>query len=230
MNRRSALKTIGLTLFAPIVRLRQTVDRENLLRAFCADTGYARYDLESPFNFGSLTYAADYCSAVRAELSGLIEDGSRQIPDMEKVWGQYWHPGRFVPFELPAVDSPLLVAPAKNDWGGVCPLCDDRRLSFGDSYPASIDETPKDYDPDDNTYRDPSCPLCRGNAFYGPSQLIVEGVRMSYSRLKPIAALPNVRVARNLRAPDKSAFCEIAGPLVFKADGFEGLAMGISDI
>lgn len=223
MNRRSALKTIGLTLLAPIVRLRQTVDRENLLRAFCDDWEGGRYNLQYPFSVGSLTYGSDLRHLVRAELSSVVEDGTRKIPDVEWAWNQYWHPSRFVPFELPPADSPRLVTP-RDDWGAICPLCDDRRISFGDRHPASLDEVPPDYDPDDNTYRDPSCPLCRGRTFYGPSQLIVEGVRMSYSRLKPIAALPNVRVAGNMVRQEGQP-----GPLVFVADGFEGMAMGIRD-
>jgi hypothetical protein len=227
MNRRSALQIIGASLFAPIVRLRPTVDREKLLRAFCDDWGISRYDLDQPFNVGSLTYASDSRSAVRAELCSAVEDGTRRIPDMDCVWQRLWHPSEFVPFELPPVDSPLLVKPLPvgNFMGmGTCPLCDDRRISFGEHYPSSLDEerTLPGYDPDDNTYRDPSCPLCRGMDFTGPSELIVQGVRMNYSRLKPIAALPNVRVAGNLR------HVESGGPLVFKADGFEGLAMGLS--
>lgn len=223
ISRRSALKSIALAIVAPTVRLRQSVDREALMRAFCCPEGWcSRYDIDQPFNFDSLTYACDYRHAVRAELSNTIEEGTRRIPDMQKCWGEYWHPGHFVPFELPPVDSPLLVT-CQGGYCGICPLCDDRRISFGDRYPASLDEVPIGYDPDDNTYRDPSCPLCRGSEdFSGPSQLIVQGVRLSYSRLKPLAALPGLRVAGNVRQHTTE------GPLVFKADGFEGMAMGIS--
>lgn len=223
MNRRTALKIVGSALFAPIVKLRQAVDQERLLRAFCDDdSGGGRYDLADPFSFGSLTYASDYRHVVRAELSSRIEDGTRRIPDVHQVWDRYWQPSQFVPFELPDVDSPLLLMPDCK-YGGVCPLCDDRRLSFGEHYPSSQEESDAliDYDPDDNTVRDSSCPLCNGQTFLGPSQLLVCGVKLSYSRLKPLAALPNVRVAGNLRQESTE------GPLVFKADGFEGLAMGI---
>lgn len=57
----------------------------------------------------------------------------------------------------------------------------------------------------------------------GPSNFNVQGVLMCYSRLKPIAALPNVQVSiapQSLQNP-----C-----ILFKADGFEGIAMGLSTI
>jgi hypothetical protein len=206
------------------VTLRDNIGRERLLRAFCAPKDWSiRYDLENPFCFDSLTYAADYQHTVRAELSNRIEEGTRRIPDMQRVWDRYWHPaGEFVPFELPAIDSPRLLKPDGKFLIGVCPLCDNRRISFGDKYPSEEEfESLSDWDVDDNTCRDQSCPLCHGKNFEGPSELMVRGVRMIYSRLKPLAALPNVRVAGNILQESTE------GPLVFMADGFEGLAMGL---
>lgn len=221
MNRRTALKLIASAFVAPLVHLRSEIDRERLMLAFC-DGDFCRYNIGSPFSVGSLTYATDARKMVRAELPSRVESGERRIPDVESCWESFWHPGEFVPLELPAVDAPSLVIPPAGS--GVCPLCDDRRLSFGDRWPSEEEiEAVRDWDVDDNTYRDPNCPLCRGRDFKGPSALRVGGILMNYSQLKPIAALPNVRISAN-RKYEGDHF----GPLLFRADGFEGMAMGLA--
>lgn len=203
---------------APTISLRREIDRERLLMNFCADY-VTRYDLEKPFGVGSLTYATDAKHMARAEIANRFEDGERRLPkDVIDVWKFHFQPGQLIPFALPSISELTL----KCDGGEICPLCDDRRILFGETYP-SEDEMERllDYDVDDNTYRDNSCQLCHGLTYHGPNEAMVCGVRMSYSRLKPIAALPNVRVTRSKPSKDEYPI------LNFVADGFEGVAMGL---
>ena len=218
VSRRTVLKTIGAALMAPTISLRSEIVRERLLQAFCDDASY-RYDLTKPFGIGSLTYATDAKHMARAEIANRFEDGERRLPKgVLDAWKFHFQPGKFIPFELPSISGLTLTG---ND-DGICPLCDDRRISFGKTYP-SEDEMDRllDYDVDENTYRDNSCVLCHGLTYHGPCEAIVCGVRMSYSRLKPIAQLPNVRIARGRVSRDDYPF------LTFVADGFEGVAMGL---
>lgn len=221
LNRRTTLKILGAAIMAPCVNLRTEIDRERLLAAFCDDNDWQRYDFDRPFAIGSLTYATDARHMVRAELPARIEEGERRLPKgIEQVWSEWWQPQDFQPFHLPPVESLTLLPDQR--WGGTCPVCDDRRISIGDRYPQSNDEAAElpEYDPDDNTIRDASCPLCRGRAYYGPCRVRLCGRLMDYSRVKPIAALPNVRVAATKHYHPES-------PLLFVADGFEGMAMGL---
>lgn len=221
LSRRTAMKSLAALTLAPIVDLRPTIDRERLLSAFSATdgTGSARWSLESPFGVGSLTYATDARSMCRAEIANRVENGERRLPDVATCWQLHWSPAdKFRPYELPSIDS--LTLGTHHDWG-TCPLCSGRRKSLGAEYPDNewVDTwlaRRKDYDVDTNTTLDPSCPLCHGRIYHGPYQVRVCGVLMDYSRVKPIVALPNVRIARSN-----------AESLLFIADGFEGVAMGM---
>lgn len=212
------------TFLATLVRLRPEIDREAMLAAFCRDPRYGsgRYDLDYPFGHGSLTYATDARSIVRAEIANRREDGERTLPDVRTCWDKYWHPaGEFIPYHLPPIDTLTL---GRNGDYGVCPLCSGRRVSVGEHYPTyewteSREAFLRDYDIDDNTTLDKSCELCSGKLYDGPWQVRVAGVLMDYSRLKPIAALPNVRVSAT--TGEKA--------ILFLADGFEGMAMGMND-
>lgn len=224
VTRRTAIKAMAASLMVPCIRLRPEIDSEKLLAAFCDNQQCYRYSLEQPFGVGSLTYATDGKHMCRAELVNRHEEGNRPLPNIDEAWRNHWKPEScFRPFELPSIESGKLLVPKPTRLGwsptGTCPLCDDRRISFGEFYPESFDDVPPGYDPDDNTYRDPSCPLCHGLDYSGPSRLYINGVLMSYSRLKPIAMLPNVRIAMSA----------VPHCLLFQADGFEGAAMGIEE-
>lgn len=215
---------------APTIALRQEIDHERLLRAFCDDASY-RYDLDQPFGIGSLTYASDAKHICRAEIANRVENGERRLPkNVLNLWDHYWHHDGFVPLELPHPDT--LTLGACHDCA-VCPYCDDRRISLGAEYP-DFDKYGRalvgpDYDIDTNTIRDKSCPACHGRTYLGPWQINISGVLLNYSRLKPIAALPNVRVAAT-KAPSLYPACTRHDPdlLLFSADGFEGMTMGMS--
>lgn len=220
VSRRTVLKTLGAALMAPTISLRSEIDRERLLLAFCDDDAY-RYDLTKPYGVGSLVYATDCRHMARAEIANRFEYGERRLPKGTlEVWETHFQPMELRPFQLPSIEQ--LTHYGHERFGGICPLCDDRRICFGSEYPSEDEiESLIDWDVDDNTYRDSSCQLCHGHTYHGPCETIVCGVRMSYSRLKPIAALPNVRVAR-------SKFCREDYPVLnFSADGFEGVAMGL---
>lgn len=212
---------------APIVTLRREVDREALLSAFCDTQESSRYDLTSPFGHGQLTYASDSRHICRAEIANRIENGERRLPgNLNQVWDCYWKPSAPLSyFELPRWQDAKLANHGSSQYVfGVCPECGDRRISFGDEYPN--EETMKrleakyGYDIDDNTYRDPKCQACKGKDWTGPWLINVCGVPMDYTRMKPIAALPNVRVAA-------SQYDDGASAIIFEADGFEGIAMGV---
>jgi hypothetical protein len=103
MTRRSFVASVAMSLVAPRIRLRPSIDREALMLPFCGDFG--RFDLKSPFGVGSLTYATDSIRMVRAELSNRHEDGDRRVPDVERVFRDLWHPGEFAPLAQPAVSE-----------------------------------------------------------------------------------------------------------------------------
>ncbi len=223
ITRRTALKGLAAACMAPLVNLRPEIDRERILKGFCDDIESLRYGdlLKRPFGVGSLTYATDARHIVRTELVNRVEDGERKIPDVEWVWEHYCEmSGKFRPFELPPVERLTL----HRDYCS-CPLCGDRRVSLGPNYPewgpngepADYELTRLSYDVDDNSIRDKSCPLCHGLTYHGPNVLEVCGVVMQYTRLKPIANIPNVMIAPSMRE----------GALLFSGDGFEGIALGL---
>lgn len=222
VSRRGALKSIAALAMAPIIDLRPTIDRERLLLAFKCPYKSIRYDIDEPFGVGSLTYATDARKICRAEIANRIENGERTLPNVVRCWSEHWHPaGAFKPFDLPPVES--LTLGGNSDFG-TCPLCSGRRKFLGDMYPDwdwcdSWKARSVDYDVDTNTTLDPSCELCHGRTYHGPWKLRVDGVLCDYSELKPIAALPNVRITRSTQDS-----C-----LLFVADGFEGMAMGMHD-
>jgi hypothetical protein len=138
---------------------------------------------------------------------------------MVDVWKKYWNPeGKWEDFNLPHWSEVSIECPRYN----VCPCCGGRRVSYGATYPPYelldsrwVGDT--DYCVDTNTIADPTCELCRGRTYRGPSLLEVCGHVFSYHNLPKIAALPGVRVCR---APDV---------ILFQADGFEGMAMGVQN-
>ena len=224
-TRRTVLKSAMAFLMAPTVSLRRDVDREALLSAFC-DPNYAgRYDLDSPFRHGSQTIATNAKILCRAEISAPVLDGKeRRLPPVDATYKLLWHPGEFRPLELPPIGSrKLKYMPESPYTQATCPACGNRRISFGPNYPSAkwIEQRAErfDWDVDNNTIRDVSCPECRGKEYDGPTIVSIDGNPFDYWLLKPIAALPNVRVAKSKHE---------SGVLCFTADGFDGLAMGLS--
>lgn len=227
MDRRTVLKTLGsiaASLVVPVVELRPSIDRERLLAKFCDVDVHHRYDLQHPFGVGSLTYATDARHMCRTEIANRYEVGERRLPkNVKEVWEHHWKPvTRFEPFLLPDPNTLTIGGRCRDDcsYCATCPHCGNRRISFGDEYPNN-DEYQRllalDYDVDDNTYRDPSCHGCRGKDWKGNWVHKVSGVFMDYWRLRPISAIPNVEVAAS-SAPFS---------ILFRGDGFEGIAIGL---
>lgn len=218
-TRRTALKAIAAALMAPTIRLRPEIDREALMRPFCdVDEGF-RYQLNAPFQQGSLTYCSDSRRIIRAELTCPEVVGERRLPNAVELWGRHWRNGQWMPGERPQITD-LLVS-LDRDISGVCPKCLGRRISLGDKYPDSEDTTPINYDPDDNSIGDASCEQCRGLTYYGPSEVNIGGLRYCYGMLAPMYDLPGLRISPSGH-PDH--------PLLFRADGFEGMVMPLVQI
>ena len=220
-TRRTALKAVAGFLLAPTLMLRQEIDREALLRAFCEpDSVGLRYDMETPFRVGGLSYATDIRYICRAELSAPREDGGeRRIPPVERLWKELWLPGDFRPLDIGTL-------PLRRTEYPRCPYCGDRRISLGECYPPadwleSREAGDYGYDVDDNSIRDKSCTACHGLDFQGPSVVdFGDDVFMDRWRLNPIIALPNVEWSMSQINHERA-------PLLFRADGFEGMCMGI---
>ena len=212
-SRRTVLKSIAAAVMAPTIRLRADMPDERVLMQFCGDHFW--YDLQRPIGVGSLTYATDAFGLIRCELAGRVEDGERRLPDLGKVWHNHWS-GRQQWRPL----TPDDLIPTEG-WRHTCPECGDRRVSLGDKYPetqAAVDALP-DWDVDDNTIRDVSCPVCRGLRYKGPSSVRICGVEHSCWHLRRILSLPNPMVCRS--ADPKF------GAILFRADGFEGISAGL---
>lgn len=214
ITRRTTLKAIAAAVMAPTIHLRDTVPDERLLLAFC-DPTEMRYDFSKPFGVGSLTYASDRMSLIRCELASRQEDGERRLPgNVIDVWNYHWHPGDWRPL------TPDMLVPKETDRvTGLCPYCGDRRVSFGEHWPTdqvAADQLP-DWDADDNTIRDISCVHCNGKEYTGPSCVRIGDVHHQVWPMRRILALPNPRV------------CATDETILFKADGFEGMSLGISE-
>jgi len=219
VSRRSALKLLAAAVMAPTIQLRQSVPDEQLLLAFChSSETHHRYNIEKPFGVGALTYATDAKAVIRCELAGRIEDGERRLPDVLSVWENYksaaprWR--QLTPDDLRPTEFV----------NGSCPECGDRRVSFGEEYPT--DETAAfelpDWDVDDNSIRDISCPLCHGREYSGPSCVRICGVLHSSWDLRRIVALPNPTVCHSVYHGDLRQKV-----ILFRADGFEGISVGV---
>lgn len=218
MNRRLFLKASAAALCVPFVGLRREVDREALMLPFCCDHPYPRYDIESPFQHGSLTYATDSRRIVRAEIAKPKIVGEGRLPPVAALWDMRWRPKEWIEIDRPDFDS------LKHRRDGVpdtCPECLGRMVSCGETYP-SEDELNEllsrgvRWDVDDNTKGDESCPRCRGCEYEGPSVLEVCGVRLAYDVACPVWDLPG---------PVRFAVLGEELPVLFAADGFEGMVM-----
>jgi hypothetical protein len=57
--------------------------------------------------------------------------------------------------------------------------------------------------------------VCKGKHWTGPSEIQISGILHDYWRLKQIMRLPSVKISTTKEA------------ILFKADGFEGISMGL---
>ena len=136
ISRRGFGKILAAFAVVPTVELRKQIDQERLLSAFCDhDSCKVHYDLEKPFGVGCLTYATDARHMVRTELAGRIENGERRLPrNVGEVWEKFFDFDgyRLRPFELPSIQS-CIAGPNDFTDPSICPACDGRRISLGDT-------------------------------------------------------------------------------------------------
>lgn len=211
------MKAIGAAMTVPIIDLRKSVPRENLLLQFCGED--SRYRLDQPFGVGSLTYATDARAMIRAELVTRNEVGEMRLPPVARVWGEHWNPtGQWRELDEKMME-PTIIKEFQS-----CPKCGGEKVSFGEGYPPPPEVfgliTNYSYDVDDNTLRDRSCSLCHGLDYTDPAWSDVLGVHHNSHMLKRIAALPNAMVCLSASREDA---------ILFRADGFQGISLGWSD-
>lgn len=225
VSRRTVLKGIAAAIMAPTIHLRASVPDERLLLPFC-DPESVRYSFEAPFGYGSLTYATDYRAMIRCELANRQEVGERRLPNIAKVWDDWFHPvGQWRPLTLEDIEPTL-----PDNGVGVCWECGDRRVPYGEEYPELTEwggfTDPRcsrlGYDIDDNTIRDESCPRCKGLDYGHKTLTVLFGQDHQSHNLRRIVALPNVMVCESANHWDRHA-----PGLLFRADGFEGIALGL---
>lgn len=223
-TRRGFMGAAAALVMAPLIKLRPEIERESILREFCADVS-SRYNLTSPFGIGSATYATDATRAVRVELVSRNEDGSGRRPDMERCFSQIWHPGEWRDFVLPSPEFLTL-----NCGLETCPHCLNRRVD-ANVFPDEVKLTPDgmldcprieglDWCPDDDTIRDSSCPVCHGRRYLGPDSVLIDGHPFAYEKLAPLAKIRRVRVSMS----QSFERC-----LLFAGDGFDGCVLGLTD-
>jgi len=215
-TRRSFLRASIAAALTPIIELRQSVPDEKLMLAFC-DEECSRYDLKQPFAVGSMTYASDTWAMVRAEIPNRLEVAQRRLPrNVPSIWRDHWHPGQFVPL------TDELMKPVFMSEYPVCPVCGDARIEFTPDHrnPEHVELCRVyDFDPDEFTIRDKSCDACHGLEYRGADIAYICGMRHRAFYLQRIAALPNARVCQSRSVPMA---------LLFQADGFEGISLGIT--
>lgn len=224
VSRRSVLKGIAAAMMCPTIQLRASVPDERLLLPFCA-TEFSRYSLDAPFGWGSLTYASDSMAMIRAEIGNRQEVGERRLPNVQQVWDCWFRPAsQWRPL------TPSDIEPTAQDGVGKCWLCGDRRVSYGPDFP-EVNEFGQfedercnrlGYDIDTNTIRDESCQRCKGRDFGHDTLCVLFGQEHQSHNLRRIVALPNVMVCTSEFNPKKHA-----SALLFRADGFEGIALGL---
>lgn len=230
LSRRTVLKSIAAVVMAPTVTLRKAVDREAILGAFVDDIESCRYGtrLMSPMVHNEHVWATNGRELIRTFDNGFERDGGEgRLPDLTGIWDTLWRPDKFADFSLPRI-SELTHRPCNGY--AVCPVCGNRRVSYGPHYPTDYEtaENLPDYDPDDNTIRDVSCQACRGREYRGPSVLLIQGIPFQYHRIKKLAMVPNCRVS--VTGTIKHPANKHPSPLLcFQGDGFNGLAMPLID-
>jgi hypothetical protein len=209
-------------LFRPTVLLRESIDREAILKKFCERYPLnTRYAIAEPFSVDSLTYATDGRWMIRAELAAPIDAGEpKRRPPVHEVFDRWDHSRAMREMESPT-DSDLL-------WGSglACPHCQDKRVDVSDDWERYADAL--DFDGDDCTIGDRNCPVCwdpvlnRGRGAY-PCMVKIGGYHFEAVRVREILAIPGMRVGA---AP---AWFENrrVGVLQFEGNGFQGIMAGV---
>ncbi len=225
MRRRSFTKALASLLVVPLLKFQpEHIDRHKLLSMFLEETECTfRYDLTRPYIFGDYSYGTDGRVMARIDTDETEhDDDTIRMPPIEQVWNLNFQPSQiWKPFKL-AEYGELVCASQSKQYGGSCPKCDDRRVSFGADYPtdqATADELPE-YDPDDNTIRDRSCFLCRGKPYYAGSNQRVGSQLIAYRYAKKLAAIPGCEIS----------FSGFQNVVLFRSDaGISGIVMPIED-
>lgn len=194
MQRRTFNKALASLLTVPLLNLQPlTIDRHKLLSMFLGES-WQRYDLSRPYILDGFSYATDARVMARITTSDDESlDETIKIPPLQNVWDTAFKPERqWERFHLHDIKD-LVLSPIYN----ICPVCDDRRVSYGKEYPADEDTALAlpDYDPDDNTIRDVSCELCHGRNYEGPSLQPIAGKKIAYRYAKKLAAIPGCEVS-----------------------------------
>jgi hypothetical protein len=214
----------------PLLRLQpHTIDRHKLLAMFSADNQFYRWDLTRPYIVGGHAYATD--ARVMARIittEDEHDDESIKAPPVERAWADHYQPAsKWQPFRLSEHDQ-LLLTQTDAKYGGACPICDDRRVSYGVEYPTDEEtsENLPDYDPDDNTIRDVSCTLCRGKPYYGGSHQRIASELIAYHYAKRLAKIPGCEV----NISHKAAFLDNHTAILFRSEvGIAGVVSPVTD-
>lgn len=219
MSRRSVLRAGVGAMLAPIVKLRDEIPREAILRQFADVDCFHRFKLDEPFGIGSLTYATDRFAVARCELERRTESGLMALPPIEDRWPRWWQPAwSWVP-----IDEAETSCPDVREWAG-CPECGNRFVSYGATFPDFSDTElmsrlgELSYSVDDNQIRDQSCQTCRGRSTETPNVSEILGVRHSTFFLKRIRNIPDVLISRTAYNSQM---------ILFKGSGFQGVSIGV---
>lgn len=228
-TRRGFLRSVGAAaaaMMVPTVALRQTIDAERLMAAFCGTDVYSRFDIGSPFFQKGLTFATDSRAMIVGDIGTPNVIGERRLPDAIGVIESCWDPrAKFVPL------SELDLTPTiRRDDFGLCPECGNRQIPYPEE-----SEWPDDpyaahrmrFDVDDSTMGDPSCKVCNGQPYEGPTLVNVCGVTHSAWYLKRVAAIPDVEVA--MVTARVRSYAHLSGHCIqFRSEQFRGLSLGVS--
>lgn len=196
MQRRTFAKALSSLLLVPLLRYQPVeIDRHKLLGMFLDELHWDTrlWDLRRPYIVGQHAYATNSKILARIDTDeSEHDDESIKVPPVGDVWREYNTPGeKWKPFRLADIDE---LAPSTDI--DLCPLCDNRRVSFGETLPATFSEVRGlDYDPDDNTVRDQSCSLCNGKPYTKHCFQAVSGLHINYQYAKKLAAIPGCEVA-----------------------------------
>lgn len=229
MQRRSFVKSLSSLLLVPLLRYQPAdIDRHKLLGMFLGDDACnLRFDLTRPYVVGDHAYASDGRVMARIDTDeSECDDKSIKVPPVGYTWNKYYAPYEsWKPFRLVEVEELL---PALTNCG-MCPLCDDRRVSYGSAYPTTeADVYGKSYDPDDNTIRDESCPVCHGRQYDKRCYQGIGDIKILYRYAKKLAAIPGceVTIGRNVFNDESWQFKTPL--LLFRSDvGIGGIVMPI---
>jgi hypothetical protein len=234
MHRRSFTKAMASLLVVPLLKFQpQVIDRHKLLSMFLEEDCYSRFDLTRPYVVGDFSYGTDGRAMARIDTNkSEHEDETIKMPPIQKAWDTHYQPSQdWRSFKLAEYDQ-LVLSQDDMWWGGSCPMCDDRRVSFGENYPTdqtTADELP-DYDPDDNTIRDVSCELCHGKRYRGGSHQVIGGQLIAYRYAKKLAAIPGCEICASDLKHGNSHVSMKTQNVLFRSDiGISGIVLPAAD-